>query len=543
MQTPTFINACVFAPEITLKYIADVVQYSPVLSEETLKHFEHRTVNDFLKLIIHYMNQNDKLHDMFKLRGELVFDRPRIHCVAVASMGFEEPIYALLYIPPYCLTVPELVAGLQATETSGIFRHKPGSYAEQVTAMVLHAIIRLFSRMVSTGTRHGYICTGEAFVFLHISSQDPSIVEYYLCVPSQDVSAHGYDPDSNWIRRTALGQVLAFTLQSLAAPRPSHEWHDAALKSLQVSLDDYSSLMPQTADYVQLRPPTCFLYQNSLWSAFWRILLQEIAQPNNEYLRMSRPQGTNSTERPYCTMVCLQGTSEKDFLDENCPNASDHGTGRHSINSQEIIDRLNDQLLQSRYNGFRQLHIIGRTCYLIKATLLSHGYTVLIKATSANHAHRIKGELRNYRDLIPLQGSKIPVCLGMFEPQDPYWYHGSQMRYMLVLSWSGIRTDHQTGLEIRNFIDKQLRELENTLQEHGVIQRDAAYRNVLWNPVSRSLVMIDLEDMKWLQGTVQGSKPCDGPGINSIRENLRKVCSGPEANFEDMGKDPRLWRS
>jgi hypothetical protein len=541
MNSSSFVDVAIFPDDHALKQGAQIVDcWGPVFSEASLKNFQHRTVDDFLVLIIRALNSDNRLAPLFNIRGELVFDRPRGFCLSIGTMGFEQPICAMLYIPSYCLTIPELVAGLHAINPFHYLQKKPGTYQEHATAMVVHAIIRIFTRMVSAGVHHGYICTGEAFVFLHIPITGPSVLEYYLCVPGQDVTAHGSDPDSNWVRRTALGQVLAFTLQSLSTYELSQEWHDKAHSLLQVSRDDYSSLMPKTPDTIRFRPPVEFLYENSFWVQVWESFLgvhapTEGGSPGSQIAQ--------NTERAYCTMKCLRGTADKEPLDERCPNAAEHGVGRHSINSQEITARLSDQLQQSRYKGFRQLHVIGRTCYLLKATLLSHGYTVLVKATSSDQSRRIKGELRNYQDLILLQGSRIPVCLGMFEPKVPYWYHGARMCYMLVLSWSGIRTDHEMSLEARRFIDKQMAILKRILREHGAIHRDLAPRNVLYHAATRSLIIIDLEDMKWLHGTVQGSEPCDGPGIDAIRENKRKAITCPPAHFEKMAASPRFWRS
>ena len=81
--------------------------------------------------------------------------------------------------------------------------------------------------MIDSGVQHGYIYTGEAFVFLHIP-EDPTLVQYYLCVPNQDVQAN----DQCRLHRTAISQVLAFTLGALAAKAPSQEWHNTAHKEL-----------------------------------------------------------------------------------------------------------------------------------------------------------------------------------------------------------------------------------------------------------------------------------------------------------------------
>lgn len=62
--------------------------------------------------------------------------------------------------------------------------------------------------MIDSGIQYGYFCTGEAFVFLHIP-EDPTVIQYFLCVPNQDVQAD----DEMRLHRIAVGQVLAFTLK------------------------------------------------------------------------------------------------------------------------------------------------------------------------------------------------------------------------------------------------------------------------------------------------------------------------------------------
>ncbi|KAJ6143203.1 hypothetical protein N7471_002656 [Penicillium samsonianum] len=520
LNASELVNACVFPPQSSIQYTAQILQWYTVHSEETLKQFAHRTLDDFLALIVNFIEHEDTLRYRFNVRGHLKFDRPRDCCVSVTKFGFEEPAYAVLYIPSFCLTLPELIAGLRATSPMQSFDKEPNTFEEHATAMVVHAIVRIYSRMICSGRRYGYIYTGEALVFLHIPPRDSSAVEYYLCVPGRDVVSLDYDPHAKWVRRTALGQVLAFALQSLAATPPSQEWHDEVYQSYRPLEHDYSIFMPQAPDDLRFRAPAEFMYENSFWPRFWANLLDTIITTDYESC------GSESTElsdicKPYCTQACLRGTFEKDVLDENCPNVAQHGTERHQINSQEICDMMNEQLRENRYRGFQQLHIIGRTCYLIKATLVSHGYTVLIKATGTRQSRRLLVELSNYQNLMPLQGYQIPVCLGMFLPKIPYWYHGVEMNYMMLLSWSGIRTDQHATLESRQYLELEKWKLEDKLQEHGVVQKDAAFRNVLWNPTSQSFVMIDLEDLKWLNGTPEGSKRHGSQDTQSSREEIR----------------------
>ena len=77
--------------------------------------------------------------------------------------------------------------------------------------------------------------------------------------------------------------------------------------------------------------------------------------------------------------------------------------------------RTNFHEIETR--AFEPLHIRGRTGYLMKATLLEYGYTVLIKATIADKEHHLRTEAARYRYLRRLQGHQIPVCVGNFKPR------------------------------------------------------------------------------------------------------------------------------
>ncbi|CAG8085312.1 unnamed protein product [Penicillium nalgiovense] len=451
-KAPELVNSWVFPSRTSMHYTAHHLQWYTVHSEATLKQFAHRTLDDFLAMIIDFMGRQDTLRYNFSVRGRLKFDHPSDCCVSVTKLGFQEPAYAVLYIPSFCLTVPELVAGLRATSPMGAFNKEPDTFEEHAT--------------------YGDPRDREALVFLHITPEDSSAVEHYLCVPGRDVVSHGYDSHSDWVRFTALGQVLAFALQSLSASPPSQEWQDAVYQSYRPLKNDHSVNMPKTPGEVRFRPPAEFIYENSVWPGFWRKLVGDIIVRVFDESPTSESSGRLSdVYKPYCTQTCLRGTFEKDMLDENCPNVAEHGTERHQISTEEICERMNEQLRENRYTGFQQLHIIGRTYYLLKATLLSHGYTMLIKATDA-----IAG---------------IP--------------NSFYMRYMLLLSWSGIRTDQDAILQVCQYLEQETQSLELTLQEHGAVQKDASFRNVLWNPTSQSFVMIDLEDLKWLNGTPEGS--------------------------------------
>lgn len=97
----------------------------------------------------------------------------------------------------------------------------------------------------------------------------------------------------------------------------------------------------------------------------------------------------------------------------------------------------------------------GWTGYLVKATLLSHGYTVIIKATTMEKQHHLQAEVENYCHLRSLQGQQIPVCLRVFKPHIAYWYHDELMVQMMILSWSGMQLQHIVNNKNSSFFDQE----------------------------------------------------------------------------------------
>lgn len=71
-----------------------------------------------------------------------------------------------------------------------------------------------------------------------------------------------------------------------------------------------------------------------------------------------------------------------DRMDLHCPNAYQHGSDTHPFGLEEFTNRAHAQLLQNRELGFYIEYIHGRTGSIVCATLLSHGYTVIIKAAA-----------------------------------------------------------------------------------------------------------------------------------------------------------------
>lgn len=586
-----------------IDFVSAKIKGKRIYSEVSLRSFEEQTVDTFFEEIVEQLRNDDTLRQDFGIQGQVMFydrldraeaspenslgqmrlentshsgqrgvrerERPMQgphrrrnrradqFCVHLVANERLKPVYAVEFKAPHKMTIPELVAGLHQMDLARDVINQEGETFEfYATRLVAAVITQIFSYMIDSGVNYGYICTGEAFVFLHIPEDDPTVVQYFLCIPNQDVQAD----DENCLHRTAVGQVLAFTIQALCAEAPSQEWHDVAQNTLLTWEVEYMNVLRDIPETIRKDPPASN-YRPSHWkkepkthNTRSRARCQEdISTPKHSLAedsdsdeessspstaaaarsRLNRSQrnkrqlakGSERSQagqtnkkgsqkdgqstRPYCSIACIRGITNRGPLDKNCPNWYYHGSYKHSMGPQEFIRRLHAQLAQNRTSGFDQLHICGRTGYLLKATLLSHGYTVVIKATTAEKQHHMEIELKNYRRLKSIQGQQIPVCLGSFAPRVPYCYHGELMAQMMVLSWSGRRLQFAIKDENREFFHRERDNALAVLRSHGVVHGDNEWRNMLWDDLSSRFIVIDLEDMKWVKRS-RALKPTSG---------------------------------
>ncbi|KAI2864376.1 hypothetical protein CBS76997_11174 [Aspergillus niger] len=101
-----------------------------------------------------------------------------------------------------------------------------------------------------------------------------------------------------------------------------------------------------------------------------------------------------------------------------------------------------------------------------------------------------------HRPLANLQGQHCPED---FKPRVAYWYHGKLVAQMMNLSWSGTRLQHVIHDENYSFFHQARDKAPVVLRSRGVIHSDSEWRNMLWDDLSGRLVVIDLEDVKWLK--------------------------------------------
>jgi hypothetical protein len=630
---PTFTSARLFPSNHQLQFVQKKIEHEKVYSENSLRSFQRDTVDTFVGEILEALTKNENLCQQFRIKGRVTLqDRPdaehsdpvsledaleHVHldgsphqvrrttrgrrrrgpgpnaqelrpkrrrnrradqfCVHLVDDERRIPVYAVEFKAPHKLTLPEIIAGLHEVDIArDVIDQQGDTFEFHATHLVAAVLTQLFSYMLDIGVRNGILCTGEAYIFVQIPVDDPTILEYYMSVPRHDV-----EEDNEFrLHRTAVGQVLSFTLNALVAESPSQEWHDAANKRLSTWDVQYIDILRDIPESMRKEPPPSN-YKPSYWKPVNRSPYNTRAQascrsnwttprhssgessgsendfpspspkpesygqpgsndqvPGRQKIqakrgRRGRGRGrgrgrerrcgevttadSNLTRRrasrPYCTTACIRGLLAHDYLDPRCPNVHEHGVGRHPFGAKQFTRRLHNQLLQDRESGFEQLHICGRTGFILKATLLSHGYTVVIKATSAQKEAGLQREISIYHHLRSLQGKHIPVCVGHFRPDTSYWYHGQRMTLMMVLGWSGIRVQNIVNKENELFLQTKRQSLLQVLQSHGVLHGDSEWRNMLWDFDTGRAFMIDLEDVSWMKR---------GPANNSSTIHLKR---------------------
>lgn len=264
--------------------------------------------------------------------------------------------------------------------------------------------------MVSAGLEYGYVCTGEAYVFLQVP-EDPTTVHYYLSVPNRDVGERtGWSDDaasstSNCLHLTAMGQVLAFALQAFQSRPRSQHWRAKAqesLKTWEFSFEEISDRAPgndKTPSH-DCPIPNNELFRVSSVSVRQNLALQDQTRfgtvspdhtkddesnlgninlertsrkspaptrdsPESQRNYEQRHQGTKLSDaerekqrtRAFCTPNCLLGLVNGGELDSGCPNVDEHGTSVHRIDKPAFLALMHQQLSRTLDSNFEPCFI------------------------------------------------------------------------------------------------------------------------------------------------------------------------------------------
>ncbi|KAK3365077.1 hypothetical protein B0T24DRAFT_537572 [Lasiosphaeria ovina] len=243
------------------------------------------------------------------------------------------------------------------------------------------------------------------------------------------------------------------------------------------------------------------------------------ARRNPERTVAQRPRGGGKQygkqDRKYCTQKCLLGLVRGGFLDPECPNVALHlkqdghdgdrnrtrtrtrTRTHHPVTHAEWLQLLWKQLKQSLDDGIISLQKGGARGVLFEVTLLMYGYTFVSKGTVKAFIPDLKHETAVYERLGPIQGIHVPVFLGAIDlgsMNKIYYYdHRVYVVYMMFLSWGGQSITPETvdgeGMLLE---EKTVRSLQAMHQE-GVVHKDVRVPNMLFNPETNGVMMIDFE--------------------------------------------------
>lgn len=435
----------------------------------------------------------DQLLDRLGLRGTVTFDydtnpgivdgslsEPLERAQAVqlltyrTSDGAKIPATAIGYKVPHKLSQDEIVTGLASEiqlERDVISKDGDG-FAFAAKALAATAITELFSYMVIKGIQYNYVCTGQAFVFLHIPD-DPAIVYYYVCVPTLDV----LDDDENKLHRTAVAQVFAFILQALRAAPPSLSWHDAAagLDIWAVEYDDVLSRIPPSVR--KDKECRAFPYKPSVGVA--------LNARRSESVHLAGCSSPNLLLKTVTMMITVTMTMRMPLLRRLW-------AGRLGPDADSA-----------------PLYLSGSVGSLFKVRLSAYGYTLVAKGVETTKLPRLRHENDIYDRIFKIQGRLVPICLRLIDLVLPYYYDGSAFEHFLLLSWAGrplsMCVDEVNKTLVVDLATKAYTELHQLEILHG----DAEPRNILCDVISGNLMIADFERAQFCGHQPLGSNSPD----------------------------------
>ncbi|KAL3469056.1 hypothetical protein BJX99DRAFT_242176 [Aspergillus californicus] len=599
-----FVTERHFTPLLVLKEYGKEVRGRMLSSELDLSYFERQTVESRVASVIQQLYANPQLQQTFSLNGDVTFEnhantltgdsniardmsslslsqkqprrssrlaakstsvglsaqlskrnqprsRPRADQFCVYNKGLEGkvPAFIIEYKAPHKVSLSHIKAGLQDMDLDEVVHLQKDESPEIICRRVVAAVItQTFSYMIHAGLEYGYVCTGEAFIFLRVLHDDPSTVYYYLSVPEEDVGPTtgwtGNPSGDNRLHLTALGQVLAFTLRALRIPTRDVAWTNLAVRNLDTWDMVYDDLLDEILEKdipsSNFKAPTrsrneyCRVSPVKTRSKSARVAScnhshdtsslrpdddagddfdpntpsrpprdrQHAYPPDpNSMSGEAPPQGPGckGKSRQYCSQQCLLGLIKGGTLDRKCPNVSDHGVDRHRLTPATLIRHLDRQFFSDHQQldtqlGCESLHVHGSRGALFKITLWSHGYTFVGKGTPIEFVAGSKHEELIYSHLAPIQGLFVPVLLGSLRLRHPFSYDGiAEIVHLMFMSYVGKPLVNRRDLDCY----QQIRKVEKSLQaihQLNVLQGDPIPDNMVEE--NGRVMFIDFERAK-----------------------------------------------
>ncbi|KAK2734715.1 hypothetical protein FQN57_001485 [Myotisia sp. PD_48] len=585
-------------------------------SELDLGYFERHTVEDRVSAVINKLCKNEWLSAVFDLKISISFEN---HGNSIDGRPDEEPaeenprpsklvkklpddpdqtsstpfqlthgqlylartssseaqtVPALIieYKAPHKLPIEHIRLGLEDMEVDDmeveeVLREKKKPTTKETCRYLIAAVItQAFSYMITASLTYGYICTGEAFIFLHVKPEDPSVVYSFLSIPGEDVKdSTGWNGDitaPNRLHVTAIGQVLAFTLRAMREDPLDQAWRNQAMDNLErweMSYDVIWNETPVKVVPVNERPlpgrgarllyaeksPISKRTRSAAIRPGYRPAGDQAAASNNEEddsedeLDLNTPSRkglSRSTRvsvmlpppppawakgqsgkskgkgpREYCTHKCLLGLVNGGLLDQNCPNVNDHGIDYHVINISILTQLLHDQILTKNLKGVSTLgcepmYFHGVTASLFQVTLVQYGYTIAGKGVRSCDLKDLQREESVYELLRPISRETCPSVFGSskyLKTADAWRFHHAG------ISAFEMKFDEDRIAELQE-------EPRQAIENLGVRHTDLHRSNQFWNKENKCLMVID-----FMAAVITQKKP-----LESLPESRKRERSG-----------------
>lgn len=266
----------------------------------------------------------------------------------------------------------------------------------------------------------------------------------------------------------------------------------------------------------------------------------------------SQFEGKPHQDLEYCTQKCVLGLVKGDVLDPDCPNlrlhqhrnnqSSVNTDSGHPISHSKFLQLLSHQLKCTLDYGITSLNVNGARGALFKVTLLAYGYTFVSKGTVQAFIPYLEHEARVNERLKGVQGVHVPVFLGAINlrllGRTYYYDFDVDIVHLCLLSWGGLglgNVEHPDGSTVQAMAVKAMR----AIHQQGVVHKDARYENILFNPQTKRIMLIDFERSELVDMVL--------PTLAPLRPNKRRRVQDWKGRTKAVGGSsgadlpPRVW--
>ncbi|KAI4189528.1 MAG: hypothetical protein LQ346_005099 [Caloplaca aetnensis] len=242
---------------------------STIASEDDLKDFQHRAVEDFVSEILNALGHDVSFHnqshslsegadDVQERRADQSTRLPPVPeprkadqiCIRKTDDDCSEVLMVIEYKAPHKLTQSILTLGLDTEidvrkirDEAEVFKgEKKTEYEAKWLAAA--AASQTYDYMLKSGAMYSCIVTGESIVFLWFDMDEPDTLYYHLALPRLEVYSEE-DPDTFLHPYTAIGYLATFCQMASHARPLGEDWRKAAVGKADAWIIDMEKRLEQ----------------------------------------------------------------------------------------------------------------------------------------------------------------------------------------------------------------------------------------------------------------------------------------------------------